>query len=160
MSEAVELLVFELDDQRYALYLTAVREVVRAVALTRLPGAPGVVEGAINLRGRVVPVLDLRARFGLRPKPVDPDQHLILASAGGRLVALRTDRATRLTTVPVSGIDSAAEVTPAARQIAGVAKLPDGLVLIHDVEAFLTQAESEMLEAALEAEAARAAEVE
>lgn len=147
----VELLVFELSGQRYGVSLSAVREVVRAVAVTPLPGAPPVVEGAIDVRGRVVPVLDLRARFGLPPRALDPDQQLILAIAGGRLVAVRADRVAWLFSVPATEIEEAAQVTPTLRRFAGVAKLADGLVLIHDLEAFLSQAEAESLEGALAA---------
>lgn len=145
----VELLVFELSGQRYGLSLSAVREVVRAVAITPLPGAPPVVEGAIDVRGRVVPVLDLRARFGLPPHALDPDQQLILARAGRRLVAVRADRVARLDSVPATAIEVATQVTPTLRHLAGVARLTDGLVLIHDLETFLSQAEAESLEDAL-----------
>lgn len=99
VNSEIGLLAFELSGQRYGLPLAAVLEVVRAVAITPLPGVPPVVEGAINVRGRVVPVLDLRARFGLPPHPLDPDQHLVLARTGRRLVAVRTDWVARLYTV-------------------------------------------------------------
>lgn len=152
MAQPTELLVFELDDQRYALALACVQEVVRAVALTRLPGAPAIVEGAINVRGRVVPVLDIRSRFGLPPRRLDPDQHLILARAGARLVALRVDRVAWFLEVPATEIEDATRLTPTLQQIAGVARVGDGLVLIHDLETFLSAAEAEALMAALAAE--------
>lgn len=152
MAQAVELLVFELDDQRYALTLASVREVVRAVALTPLPGAPAIVEGVIDVRGRVVPVLDIRARFRLPPRPLHPDQHLILARAGRRLVAIRVDCVSWFIEVEPDEIETAISLTPALRQIAGVTRVADGLVLIHDLETFLTAAEAEALEEALAAE--------
>jgi purine-binding chemotaxis protein CheW len=147
---AVELLVFELAAQRYGLRLSCVQEVVRAVAITHLPGAPAVVEGAIDVRGRVVPVLDLRARFGLPRKLLDPDEHLILARGGARLVAIRADRVHWLFDIAAAAIVESARVTPTLAHVAGVARLPDGLVLIHDLETFLTEAEAEALEGALE----------
>jgi purine-binding chemotaxis protein CheW len=150
MAQSVEILVFELDDQRYALPLVGVQEVVRAVALTRLPGAPPIIEGAIDVRGRVVPVLDLRARFGLPPRPLHPDQHLILARAGKRLVAIRVDRVSWFLEVDPVEIATAASITPTVKRIAGVARVADGLVLIHDLETFLTAAEAETLARVLE----------
>lgn len=152
MAQAVELLVFELDDQRYALTLSSVREVVRAVLLTHLPGAPAIVEGAIIVRGRIVPVFDLRARFGLPPRRLHPDQHLILAWAGERLVAIRADRVSGFVEIAPTEIEAAAQLSPTLRQIAGVAKVDDGLILIHDLETFLTAAEAQALEGALAAE--------
>ena len=143
------LLLFTLDGQRFALPLAQVRETVRAVAITPLAGAPGVVEGIVDVRGTVTPVLDLRRRFGLPPRPVSPDEHLVLASAGPRPVALRVDRATDVVTLPDEAVTAARDDDPATRHLAGVARLEDGMVLIGDLEAFLLQGEREALERAL-----------
>src|SRR5690625_3025021 len=122
-----EILVFELAGERYGLFLGAVHEIVRAVAITRLPGAPKIVEGAVDVRGRVIPVLDLRARFGLPAADLSPDEHMILARAGGRMVAIRVDRATRLERVDAEQVEEPARITQPLRHIAGVATLTDGL---------------------------------
>ena len=142
-------LIFTIDDQRFALPLAQVRETVRAVAITPLAGAPGVVEGIVDVRGTVTPVLDLRRRFGLPPRPVSPEEHLVLATAGARPVALRVDRATDVATVPDEAVTPAVPDDPATRHLAGVARLADGMVLIGDLEAFLLQGEREALERAL-----------
>ncbi len=141
-----DLLTFDLGSQRCAVALADVVEVVRMVAMAHLPGAPALVEGMINLRGRVVPVLDLRARFGLGATVIEVSDHLIIARARSRLVAIRVDAARALVSVG-SGDIEAAESTGAA--VAGVAKLPDGLVLIHDLATFLSAAEGERLDAAV-----------
>ncbi|HLS32575.1 MAG TPA: chemotaxis protein CheW, partial [Brevibacterium sp.] len=117
--------------------------------------APGIVEGAIDVRGRVVPVLDLRARFGLSAAELSPDEHMILARAGGRLVAIRADRATRVEWVDGERVEEPARITQRLRHFAGVAALPDGLILIHDLETFLSQAEAEALDEALAREEPR-----
>lgn len=144
-----DLLVFTLDHQRFGLPLAQVRETVRAVAITPLAGAPGVVEGVVDVHGTVVPVLDLRARFRLPPRPVSPDEHLVLAVAGARPVALRVDQATAVVTLPDEAIAAAAPDDPATRHLAGIGRLADGLLLIGDLEAFLSQGEAEALERAL-----------
>src|ERR1700687_6141499 len=95
-SRTREVLVFEVGGQRYGLPTADVRELVRAVAITPLPNAPAVIEGVVNVRGRVPPVLDVRPRFRLPPKPLDPSDHFIVASAGPRGVILRVDGATHL----------------------------------------------------------------
>lgn len=148
------LLLFTLDDQRFALPLEQVRETVRAVAVTPLAGAPGVVEGVVDVHGVVTPVLDLRARFRLPPRPVSADEHLVLATAGERPVALRVDQATDVVTLPDDAVTPAADDDPATRHLAGVARLPDGLVLIGDLSAFLSQGEAEALQRALAEEGA------
>jgi purine-binding chemotaxis protein CheW len=145
----VHLLVFELEDYRIALAASAVREVVRAVAISPLPHAPPVIEGVINARGALVPVFDLRQRFGLPPRPLSPDQHLIFAFAGPRVVALRVDRAADFLTVAEADIESATRIAPGSDDATAVARLPDGLVVIQDLDRFLSPAEAEQVDAIL-----------
>jgi purine-binding chemotaxis protein CheW len=150
---AREVLVFEVGGQTYGLPTADVRELVRAVAITPLPGAPGVIEGVVNVRGCVLPVLDVRARFRLPPKALDPSDHFIVASAGPRGVILRVDRATHLALVDEGSVQAPETLGPAAAYVSGVARLEDGLVLIHDLTSFLSAAESEALDEALRAPA-------
>ena len=147
----VDVLTFEVDRHRYALPVADVHEVVRAVAVVPLPKAPPVVQGIINLRGQVVPVLDLRTRFGLPARPLHLDDHLVVVRAGTRLVVLRADRALGLTRVDDHQIEPMTSVVPRAEYVAGLAKLPDGIVLISDPRAFLSEAESARLSEALSA---------
>lgn len=147
----VPLVVFALHGERFALHGRAVREVVRAVAVAALPDAPEVVEGVINYRGRLAPVLNVRGRFGLPPMPLDPTQHFVLAEAGSRLVALRVDRALDVLEIPAEAIEAGASVAPGSRRTAGVARLPDGLLVIHDLERFLSLDEGAALDASLRA---------
>jgi purine-binding chemotaxis protein CheW len=139
---AVEVVVFALGEGRAALRAQDVKEIQRVVAIVPLPRAPAVVEGFVNLRGAVVPVVDLRARLGLSPSPVSHTDHLVFAWAGRRLVALRVDRAQSLVKLAPGDVESQGQLPCGAEHLAGVAKLPDGLVLIHDLRALLTQAEA------------------
>jgi purine-binding chemotaxis protein CheW len=141
----IDVLVFEIDGRRFGVAAADVREVCRAVAVVPFPKAPPIVEGVVNVRGTAAPVLDIRARFGLAARPLHIADHLILAYAGRRLVGLRVDRAVDLVRIDSRNIDDARSITPAAGYVAGVAKLPDGLILIHDLSTFLSQAESEAL---------------
>jgi purine-binding chemotaxis protein CheW len=136
------VLLFELDGLRYALPSADVSELLRAVTVVPLPKAPRVVEGVINVRGQVVPVLDVRTRFQLPPKTASPTDHLILARAGERLVAIRADRALELVRLDAGDFEEAKSVLPGAACVMGVAKLADGLVLIHDLRTFLEAAEA------------------
>jgi purine-binding chemotaxis protein CheW len=148
-----EVLVFEVGGQRYGLPTVDVRELVRAVMITALPNAPPAIEGVVNVRGQVLPVLDVRARFRLPVKPLDPSDHFIVASAGPRGVILRVDRATHLALVDEASVQPPQTLGPTATYVAGVAKLDDGLVLIHDLTTFLSAAESASLDEALSAPA-------
>jgi purine-binding chemotaxis protein CheW len=142
------VLVFEVGGDLYGLPTADVREIVRAVAVTPLPGAPRVIEGVVDLRGRLVPVLDVRARFGVPPRALDPSDHFIVASAGARPVILHVDRATHIALVDESAVQSRDSLGPGAAWFAGLAHTAEGLLLIHDVAAFLSASEAEALDAA------------
>jgi purine-binding chemotaxis protein CheW len=144
-----EVLLFTLERQRYGLPVEDVRELVRAARLTPLPQAPDVVEGLLNLRGELLPVLDLRRRFRHAARPLSPQDHFIVASAGGRHVALRVDRAEGLHVILPEEWDVSPTALPGVGYVAGAAKLPDGLVLVHDLRAFLSEAEALQLDTAL-----------
>lgn len=151
LSASPGLLVFELGAARFALPSAQVRELLRAVTIVALPQAPPIVEGIIDVRGRVVPVLDIRARFRLPPKPPSHTDHLVLADANDRLVALRVDRALDIVHVDADKVEAAEAVGPGIGYVAGVARLADGLVLIHDLATFLDVAERETLDEAVSA---------
>jgi len=143
------VLVFRLAEVRYGIPAEDVVEVLAAVACVPLPKAPAIVEGIIDVRGRLVPVLDVRARFRRPPKPVELSDHLVVARAGPRVVALRVDEAHGLVGLAPPDVRSLSDVVPGAGHVAGVACLEDGLVLIHDLATFLTEAESEEIDGAL-----------
>jgi purine-binding chemotaxis protein CheW len=145
----MDVLVFEIGGVRYALPTSDVSELARAVTIVPLPKAPPIVEGIINVHGRVVPVLDIRTRFRLPLRPVSHTDHLIVAHVASRLVALRADRALDLAHIDPNDIEEAHTCAAGAEYISGVAKLPDGLVLIHDLRTFLEDAEAAALDKAL-----------
>ena len=151
---AVESLLFELSGQRFALPLTAASEVVRAVAVRKLPAIPSIVLGIIDVRGEIVPVLDVRVRFGFPHKPVEPEDQFLIGQAGRRRIALQVDRALGLAPLSMLTLARASNLPASISRLAGVAATSEGLVLIHDLETFLTQAENDALEIALAAESA------
>jgi purine-binding chemotaxis protein CheW len=144
-----EVLLFTLEGQRYGLPAEDVRELVRAARLTPLPRAPAIVEGLLNLRGDLLPVLDLRRRFRHPPRPLSPLDHFIVARARTRHVVLRVDRAEGLRVLAPGEWDATPAELPGVGYVAGAAKLVDGLVLVHDLRSFLSEAEALELDAAL-----------
>jgi purine-binding chemotaxis protein CheW len=147
----VRLLLFTLDDTRFAIRAEAVHEIVRAVAVTPLPNAPAVVLGIVDVRGTIVPVFDLRRRFGLRTKDVGVADHFILARSAHRTAALHVDTVLDLVEVNDADVAPIGRDVPVDHRLAGVATLPDGMALIHDLDAFLSAAERDSLELALAA---------
>lgn len=146
------VLVFEVEGHRYGVPANEVHEIVRAVMPARLPRAPAVIVGVINVRGRAVPLVDLRARFGLSPRALTPDEVFVLVAAGARMLAFRADRALELARVPRDALAPIAESVPRASFVAGTVVLPSGVLLLCDVTQFLDEAELKTLDGALSAE--------
>lgn len=145
----VRLIVFNLDAQRYALHLAAVERLARAVLVTPLPGAPPIVAGVINARGHIVPVVDIRTRFGLASRPETLSDSLILARTHTRMVALAADSVEGLLEIPERTIAGTEAILPNVPYLNGVVKLEDGLVLIHDLASFLSLDEEQALDTAM-----------
>lgn len=140
------LLLTRLVDTRLAFSASAVREIVRSVAIAPLTSAPAVIEGAINLRGTVIPVVDVRARLGMPARPNTPDQFLVILQTSDRRIAVRVDDVDDVIEVPMADVEKPAALSPALQQLAGVAATADGALVIYDADAFLTQAERAVLD--------------
>ena len=149
MEEAEQLLVFTLDEQRYALHLSAVERVVRVIEITPLPKAPEIVLGVINIHGRIIPVVDTRKRFRLRECEIGLSDQLIIANTDTRPVALIVDSVTGVTEQSKDRIVQAEKILPGMEYVEGVLKLDDGMVLIHDLDGFLSLKEEKALERAM-----------
>ena len=145
----MQLVVFTLGEQRYGLRLAVVERIVRAVEITALPSAPDIVLGVINVAGRVVPVVNIRKRFGLPDKEMGLDDRLIIARLARRTVALLVDCESAVVEVPQGDIVHASKILPHIDYIDGVAKLGDGMILIHDLDGFLSLEEKRTLDEAM-----------
>ena len=143
------IVVFALDEPRYALYLSSVERVVRAVEITPLPKAPEIVLGIINAQGRILPVLDIRKRFRLPAREMKPDDRFIIARTSRRQVALVVDSVVGVHELTEREMVSAKQALPFAQYLKGVAKVEDNLVLIHDLDQFLSLDEEQALDATL-----------
>ncbi|MEW5913985.1 MAG: chemotaxis protein CheW [Thermodesulfobacteriota bacterium] len=144
-----DILVFTLDAPQYALPLAIVERVLRAVEITPLPKAPEIVRGVINLRGRVIPVVDIRRRFGLPARTLRLDDRLLVAQASHRPVALVVDEVVGLRRLAQEQTQDSEPALSFAPHLKGVAKLEDGLALIYDLDQFLSLDEQKALDAAL-----------
>jgi purine-binding chemotaxis protein CheW len=150
MGDLARLVVFLLDEQRYALPLSCVTRIVCAAEVTPIPNAPAIVFGAINLQGSVIPVLDVRQRFRLPRREIGVTDQFLIAQTRWRSVALVVDEAQGLIEREASDVVGSNLITPGLDQFQGVVKLDDGLVLIHDLENFLSLDEVRALDTAME----------
>ena len=143
-----DALLFTIDAARYAIPLRDVAEVVSAVNVLALPDAPGIVEGVVNVRGDVVPVLSLRARLGHAPRQSDISEYFILVNARHRRVIIRSDTTPEIVSLPEikASIDE-----PVERALAGVLPLPSGVAVFQDINRFIEGDDEPALESALAA---------
>lgn len=149
MTFSPELVVFALDEQRYALRLAAVERVVRAVEITPLPRAPGIVLGMINAQGRIVPVVNVRKRFRRLEREVGLSDHFIIARTARRTVALVVDAVHEVLPCTEAQVVAAEKILPGLKHVEGVLKLPDGMIFVHDLDRFLSLDEEQALAEAM-----------
>jgi purine-binding chemotaxis protein CheW len=146
--DAVQVLVVHVATIRCGFVLDDVIEVLPAMEMAALPGAPEVIGGVIDLRGALVPVLDLRRRLGLSTRPPHHDDHVVVCTVGARSVGVWVDRAEDLLTVASRDLLPLDDVAQAG-YLPGVIRRDDGLMLVYDVHSFLAADEALRLDAAL-----------
>jgi purine-binding chemotaxis protein CheW len=153
----LHVLIFELAGRTCAFALVDVEEVLRAVAIEPLPAAPPIVEGVINRRGTLVPVLDAAARFGFERSAARASDQLIVLRAE-MTVAVRVSRAVTIREVTLAPGEPQRGLPPGVVHVAGFALVPDGVLVVLDLRAFLSHEEAGALHHAL-SDAARQQEV-
>lgn len=145
MNGARALVVFAVAGRRYALDLSAVERVLPMVAVSPLPRAPDIALGVVNIHGTIVAVVDIRRRFGLPPGATALRDRLLVARTARRVLALVVDAVVGVTEVSRGAITATEAVLPGIGYVAGVAALSDGVLFIHDIEAFLSLDEERRL---------------
>jgi purine-binding chemotaxis protein CheW len=156
VNEADRLVVFTLEEHRYALSLSVVERAVRMVEISPLPQAPAIVLGVINLGGRIVPVLNVRKRFRLPERAPGLADQLLIARTPARSVALAVDAVDGVVQHHPDEVIAPPAIVPGLEYLAGVAKLDDGMLFIHDLDRFLSLEEEQALATAIETEQAPA----
>jgi purine-binding chemotaxis protein CheW len=143
-----QLVVFRLGEDYFAMLISNVNEIIRLQKITPVPKAPPFVEGVTNLRGRVIPVMDLRKRFGVTPKPAGYAARIIVVEQDQRLLGMMVDAVDEVLTVPTSSIEPVDEmvVSVDAEFLAGIVRLDERLIILLDKEAVLSAGEAHQLQ--------------
>lgn len=142
-----QLVVFELADETYGVDIYQVREIIRVPEVTRIPRTPDFVEGVINLRGGVIPVLDLRQRFGLPPRDASNDARIVIVELGDQRVGMRVDRVSEVLRAEGGQIEPPSPYIAGSdtRFVTGIARLGDALVILLDLNLILLKEEIEQI---------------
>lgn len=147
-AEVLQLATFRLGAEEYAVNVAQVHEIVRLSAITSVPRAPHFVEGVINLRGRIVPVIDLAKRFALPARERTKSTRIIITELDGRTVGMLVDAVTEVLRLPGSAIEPAPELlTTGISQdyIMGIGKLDARLLILLDLPRVLSRGDAEAL---------------
>jgi len=148
--ETVRLVTFSLDDRRFAVPLASVVRVERVVAATPLPQAPAIITGIVDFHGQVVPVADIRSRFGVPPRPIELKDQLLLLDTRKRTIAFLVDVVEGSVELPADCLVDTETILAGLEYVRGILKLEDGMVLIHDPESFLSLEEERTLDEAMQ----------
>ncbi len=142
-----QLVSFVVEDEEFGVDILKVQEIIRTVDITRVPKSPEFVEGVINLRGKIVPVIDLRIRFGIAKHERDNETRIIVVELSDRVVGFLVDKVKEVIRVEKNIIEPPPELTTSisSNYITGVAKLQDRLLILLDLDKVLSGEEQEHL---------------
>jgi purine-binding chemotaxis protein CheW len=142
-----QLVIFELANEVYGVDISRVQEIIRMTNITRLPRAPEFVEGVINLRGKVIPVVDLKKRFGLAERERTKASRIVVVDVGDHTIGMVVDAVSEVLRVPSSAVEPPSPVvtTIESDYIRGIAKLEGRLIILLDLDKVLSWEEKRKL---------------
>ncbi len=152
MNKSNQYLVFLLDEQRYALRLSAIQRVVRAVEVMPLPKGPETILGLIKAQGRIIPVINTRKLFDLPDQELKLSDRFIIARTSKRTVALAVDAVNGVISPSTQEVSQTEDIADDIEYFEGVLNLEDGMIPIHDLDQLLSCEEEIMLNNALTVE--------
>ncbi|MGB9885461.1 MAG: chemotaxis protein CheW [Moorellales bacterium] len=142
-----QLVAFELAGETYGVDINWVHEIIRMQTVTRLPRTPEFIEGVINLRGRIIPVIDLRKRFHLPPREQTPDTRIMVVEMAGVTVGMIVDAVSEVVRLPADSIEPPPPMMHGidTAYLEGVGKWQDRLIILLNLDRVLRQGEQEQL---------------
>lgn len=156
MDKELQLVGFRIGRETFGLPIAMVREIVRVPEITSVPNVPDYVEGVINLRGRIIPVIDLRKRFGQKTVEADKRNRIVVVEVENRAIGLLVHSASEVLKVPPSEIEAPQNVFPEGElsYVSGVAKLKGRLVILIHLPRLLQAGELHAMQELAESDAA------
>lgn len=147
--ELLQLVTFSIGEEEFGVNILKVQEIIRTMEITKVPRAPEFVEGVINLRGKVIPIIDLRRRFGLAPKAHDKNTRIIVIEINNVIVGFVVDAVSEVLRIPASTVEPPPPVVAGVESdyISGVGQLQDRLLIMLDLDKLLSNEDMEMLSA-------------
>jgi len=147
MTKEEQLVVFSLADESYGVDIATVHEIIRMQHITKVPRAPEFVEGVTNLRGRVIPVVDLRRRFGLPVTEHTTGTRIVVVEIGDQTIGMVVDGVSEVLRVPTDAIEPPSPVvtTVDSDYLRGIAKLDNRLIILLSLHKILSREEKKAI---------------
>jgi purine-binding chemotaxis protein CheW len=138
--EILQLVSFNIGTEEFGIDILKVQEINRMVDITRVPRAPDFVEGIINLRGKVIPIIDIRKRFNMELAEQDKNTRIVVVDISGQVMGMVVDSVSEVLRIPASTLEPTPEVVTSidSDYIRGVAKLEDRLLIYLDLSKILS----------------------
>ncbi len=152
MAKNLQLVVFSIGKELYGVGIEAVHEIVKVPDITEVPDAPAFLQGVINLRGKIVPVVDLRKRMRLEGKEKTKSSRVLITENDGRLIGLLVDAVSEVLKVPPESVEAPPEMVSSVgvEYITGVAKVDGGLIILLNLGKVLSVEDMKQLAEAAE----------
>ena len=146
-AELLQLVTFSIGEEEFGVDILSVQEIIRMMDITKVPRAPEFVEGVINLRGKVIPIIDLRRRFGLSTRDHDKHTRIIVIEINNMIVGFVVDSVSEVLRIPASTVEPPPPVVSGleSEYISGVGKLEDRLLILLDLNKLLSGEERNLL---------------
>ena len=146
-AELLQLVTFSIGEEEFGVDILSVQEIIRMMDITKVPRAPEFVEGVINLRGKVIPIIDLRRRFGLTTRDHDKHTRIIVIEINNMIVGFVVDSVSEVLRIPASTVEPPPPVVSGleSEYISGVGKLEDRLLILLDLNKLLSGEERDLL---------------
>ena len=139
VQDELQLVSFEVGGEEFGLDIVRVQEIIRMHPITRVPNSPSFVEGVINLRGKVIPVLSLRKRFGLAEHAPDRETRIVIVNISESVLGFVVDRVCEVLRIAPDAVEAAPRLTRVERAyVAGVGRVAERLVILLDIEQLIS----------------------
>jgi purine-binding chemotaxis protein CheW len=135
-NELLQLVSFKVEGEEFGVEILKVQEIIRMLEITHVPNTPPFIDGILNLRGKVIPIMDLRSRFGMPRKEHDKNSRIVVVDLGGRIIGFVVDSVNEVLRIPKSVTEAPPPIIAGinAEYITAVGKLEDRLLILLDLD--------------------------
>ncbi|HEC98320.1 MAG TPA: chemotaxis protein CheW [Nitrospirae bacterium] len=145
--DILQLATFRLGEEEYAVEISTVQEINRMTEITKVPNSPPYIEGVLNLRGKIIPAVNLRKKFGLSEKDFDRHTRIMVVDIMETMVGLIVDAVSEVMRISAETLEPAPAMTTGvhSKYIKGIGKINDRLIILLDLDKLFTGEEPDNL---------------